>query len=129
MSKLDIGVTMKELRNAKRLKLSVVAERVGVTVGAISSYENGMRYPSYDVLIKIAHLYNVTTDYLLGNTQKDIIEVTGLKSEQRDIIYSIIKDFKEHNDLDSYIKNQQAKLAGCHSNILEQPYFDDENIE
>ena len=43
-----------------------MAERLGVTPSVISAYENGIRQPSYEVLIKLARLYGVTSDYLLG---------------------------------------------------------------
>ena len=57
---------LKLLRNEKNLSQKQVAEQLGITVSAYSNYEQGIREPSYDILIKIAKLYNVTTDYLLG---------------------------------------------------------------
>jgi transcriptional regulator with XRE-family HTH domain len=50
-------MTMKELSNKLHLSESV-----------ISLYESGRRQPSYDVLDKMAHIWGVTVDYLLGRT-------------------------------------------------------------
>jgi len=43
-----------------------------VSKAMISSYELDQRTPSYEVLIKIAKFFNVSTDYLLGLDKPDI---------------------------------------------------------
>lgn len=43
-----------------------MAKRAGVSKAMISAYETEIRYPSYDVLIKMAAVFGVTADYLLG---------------------------------------------------------------
>ena len=60
-----LSVRLKELRNNKRLTQAQVAQYVGVTRAVISAYETDIRQPSYDVLIRLAMLYGVSTDYLL----------------------------------------------------------------
>ena len=57
---------LKLLRKQKGVSQKVVAEAIGVTLSAYSNYEQGIREPSYDILIKLAKFYDVTTDYLLG---------------------------------------------------------------
>lgn len=63
---VNTGERLKTLRIENGLTQKQVAERVGVAVSAISSYEGGIRLPSYGVLIKLSKLYHVTTDFLLG---------------------------------------------------------------
>lgn len=43
-----------------------VAERIGGTASIVSAYENGIRQPSYEALLRLSRLYGVSTDYLLG---------------------------------------------------------------
>lgn len=43
-----------------------VAERIGGTASIVSTYENGIRQPSYEALLRLSRLYGVSTDYLLG---------------------------------------------------------------
>ena len=43
-----------------------VADAIGVTVSAYSNYEQGIREPSYSVLILLCKFFNVSSDYLLG---------------------------------------------------------------
>lgn len=42
------------------------------------TYLSVISYPSYDVLVKLARIFHVSTDYLLGMTDKRNIDVTGL---------------------------------------------------
>ena len=60
-----LSVRLKELRINKNLTQAQVAQYVGVTRAVISAYETDIRQPSYDILIRLALLYGVTTDYLL----------------------------------------------------------------
>lgn len=61
-----ICTAIKSLRTAKQWTMVQVAEKLGVSLGAYQKYENGTRDVSTEMLCKIADLYNVTTDYLLG---------------------------------------------------------------
>ncbi|BFK86572.1 hypothetical protein I4200191B4_08780 [Pseudoflavonifractor gallinarum] len=73
------------------------AERINVTKSAVSAYENGSRLPSYDVLIKIARLFKVSTDNLLGYSEKSAVDVTGLTQKQINVIQDVIITYKRHN--------------------------------
>ena len=66
-----------------------IAEKVGCDTSSITKYCNGDRYPKTDIIIKLAELFNCSTDYLLGVTEaftpdnklKFVCDYTGL-SEQ-----------------------------------------------
>ena len=75
------------------------AERINVTKSTVSAYENGTRLPSYDVLIKIARLFKVSTDHLLGYSTKSTIDVTGLTRKQINVIQDVVTTYKRHNTL------------------------------
>lgn len=57
---------MKELRLENKLKQTEVAESIGVAISTYCGYEYGQREPSPTSLVKLAQLYHVSTDYLLG---------------------------------------------------------------
>lgn len=67
-----------------------IADQVGVAVSAISSYEAGNRYPSYAVLIRLARIFHVSTDYLLGLQTRSEIDVAGLGEEEIEVIEKMI---------------------------------------
>jgi len=62
----ELSSRLKEMRKLRGLSQEQVAGMVGISHDSISSYERGFRDPPLDVLIKFAHLYRVSTDYLLG---------------------------------------------------------------
>lgn len=68
-----INTYLREFRLEKGLTQEDVANRVGLTRQAISSYESGKRQPGIDILLALAKVYEVPIDTLLyGNkTIKD----------------------------------------------------------
>lgn len=54
------------LRETAGMTQNSLALKLAVTRQSISLYETGIRECSLDMVIKIAALFNVTTDYLLG---------------------------------------------------------------
>ena len=79
---VDFGNRLKTLRIKKKLTQQQLADLLGLTKSVISAYENGLRYPAYDVLIKIARIFKVSTDFLLGVEIKREIDTSGLTDEQ-----------------------------------------------
>lgn len=67
-----------------------LANRVGVSKAMISAYETEIRYPSYDVLIKLASVFGVTTDYLLGLDRRRMVDITGLNDDEAEVIVSMV---------------------------------------
>ena len=87
---ISIAQKLKELRMSRRLRQDQVAEMIGVTKSTMSAYENGTRQPSYDVLICLARLYHVSTDYLLGLTTARNIDLSGLSEKARNMIADLV---------------------------------------
>ena len=71
-----------------------LAKRLNLTKSVISAYETDLRLPSYDVLIGIAKIYNVSTDFLLGLERKQEIDLSGLTQEEIEAILNLIKAMK-----------------------------------
>ncbi len=90
---------LKELRQSKKLRQEQVAKLVGVNKSAISSYENNLRQPSFDILVRLANLYRVSTDYLLGQTNIRSIDLTGLTEEEAVIICELVASMSKKNEM------------------------------
>lgn len=58
--------SLKNLREGKQLTQAELAKRTGLTVSAISMYENGKREPKFEILELLADFFNVNMDILLG---------------------------------------------------------------
>ena len=91
---VDFGNTLKTLRRQNDMTQSQLSQKLGLTKSVISAYENGLRMPSYDVLIAIARLFKVTTDYLLGIENKQEIDLSGLSKEEIDALLNLINAMK-----------------------------------
>lgn len=59
---------LKKLRLMKDLNQSDLAKVFNVSPNTVGRWENGEREPDNDTLKKIASYFNVTVDYLIGNT-------------------------------------------------------------
>lgn len=94
---LYISVRLKELRKIKGYTQQQVAKYIGITRCMISSYENDIRLPSYDILLKLAELYGVTVDYLLRMEPRRYVDITGLTDKQAAVIHNLVEVFKEDN--------------------------------
>ncbi len=90
-----LGEKVRFLRKKNNLTQSQLAEIIGVTKSMVSSYETSIRLPSYDVLIKLAYTFKVTTDYLLGIDKRDTIDMRGLSEKQKQALYNLIEVFME----------------------------------
>lgn len=83
---VNMGEKLRSLRIENKLTQKQVADRIGLAISAVSSYESGSRYPSYEALIKLSKMFHVSTDYLLGLTSKRDIDVTGLDDAEIELL-------------------------------------------
>ncbi|MFR0862559.1 MAG: helix-turn-helix domain-containing protein [Pseudoruminococcus massiliensis] len=94
---MDFGNRLKTLRIKKKLTQQQLADLLGLTKSVISAYENGLRYPAYDVLIIIARIFKVSTDFLLGVEIKREIDTSGLTDEQVEALIVLIDTIRNSN--------------------------------
>ncbi len=93
---VNFGDKLKKLRIEKKLTQKQVSERVGLAISAISSYESGSRYPSYDVLIKYARMFHVSTDYLLGLEKHQTLDVSDLADDEVQAVSQMIDVIRQN---------------------------------
>ena len=89
------GDQIKNLRLSKCLNQVEMAKILGVTKQSVSNWENENIMPSVDMLIKLSQFFNVSTDYLLGLTEKHALNTEGLSEIQIAHIQNIINDIRE----------------------------------
>ncbi|MBO6015583.1 MAG: helix-turn-helix transcriptional regulator [Lachnospiraceae bacterium] len=66
---MSIGQIICELRKNNHLKQEEVARYLHVSKSTFSNYENDIHEPNLETLVKLADLFDVSTDYLLGRTE------------------------------------------------------------
>lgn len=117
----NLGNRIKKYRISIKMTQQEFAKRLGVTGASVSAYENGTRYPSLDIIVKIAKVLNITTDELLtGKREKVYLDVAKLDHNQRDFIAEMIRTFEEYNAMKAVISNDK-KLMEKYKLFLETP--------
>lgn len=94
---VNFGKKIKSLRLERNITQKQLADMAGVAVSAISSYESGNRYPSYDVLISFSRIFHVSTDYLLGLDKMKTVDVSGLDEREINVIMQMIDLLRDKN--------------------------------
>lgn len=67
---MSVGSRIKEMREDKSLSRSDLADMLGITVGAISNYENGVSSPKEPILFKIMEVLKCDANYLFQDNMK-----------------------------------------------------------
>jgi len=100
--KKEVGERLKRERERKGLKQNRVSKILGIHNSTLAKYESGEREPDNETLNKLAELYEVSVDWLLGRTQQDntindqakndvLKSYTRLPQHKRKIIDDMIK--------------------------------------
>ena len=88
---VDFGAVLRGLRQDAGLTQQQLAQRLGVTKSVVSYYELSERSPSPEVLVKLAGIFHVTTDYLLGIEHGGkTVDVSGLDSEDIQAVQHVV---------------------------------------
>lgn len=95
---------IKNLRLDANLTQAELAKNINITRSALSLYELGKRQPDAETLIKIANYFDVSTDYLLGNSKP------SMKKEEQDI-FNKFKDTLQELGLYNEEGLEKLKLA------------------
>lgn len=95
----NLGNKLKSARIQNNLSRKVIAQRIGVSVSMVGLYESDVRQPSLPILIKLAAIYKVSVDYLLGTetNKKNILYLDGLTSKQIEALKMTAECFRNLN--------------------------------
>ena len=114
----SFGDRLKELRKSKKLTQVQVSEMIDVQQGTYSRWENGTLEPNLEAVVKLAKLFDTTTDYLLGKmiystldgishpiTRIDMKKLKEFnKTELDDLKFAIVMNgIKSHSTLPKYL--------------------------
>ncbi len=121
---MDFSVKLREFRKNRKWSQKELGERIGVSQVQIADYERGKNLPSTETLIKIAKVFNVSIDYMVGisvekgnfneeelTTDPDLLRITNKMRPKLDGIpvsdeqWELINDF-----LESVLKREKKRL-------------------
>lgn len=94
---MTMGERIAALRKERSMTQPMLASKMNVSQSTVTSWENDRRGIGNDDLVKLATLFNVSTDYLLGKTNKRHY-------------YSLTK--KDYKDVDQMLEDAMAGITG-----------------
>jgi len=96
MDKSAFADRITKLRVAKGLSQHQLSQMLGVKRSVVSYYESGDRLPSYDVLMEMSRVFNVSTDYLLkGKDAERIIHASDLSENELDVVMGVVNALRK----------------------------------
>lgn len=90
----EFGNRLRTLRKQKNLTQKQLAAQIGVKNSIISFYEMGDRLPSPEIIVKLAAIFHVSTDYLMGIDKKEAIDISDLDEDDKMVIRLLIDSLK-----------------------------------
>lgn len=89
---------IKKLRTLCGMSQVEMAAKLGISKQSVSNWENDNIQPSIEMLLKIARLFSVSTDYLLGIENRRYLEISGLSEIQLTHLQQIVQDLVQSNN-------------------------------
>ena len=98
---MNLAGKITELRKEKGWSQSELAKQIQVSREIVGRYERGDAVPSIDIAKRMADVFEVSLDYLVGATEKQVnkemlnrIEaVDKMKPEEKKMIYAFLDAF------------------------------------
>ncbi len=94
---VEFGKRLRQLRKSNNFTQKQLAALIGVQNTMISFYEVGERIPSPEMIIKLASVFHVTTDYLLGIEKSETINIAGLNEHDKQLVYALVESLRQKN--------------------------------
>lgn len=98
-------------RKQKKWSQSELAKVLGISRDAVSKYERGDMTPSVEVVRRLAEVFEVSLDYLLGEQEGAVLDkkalsrleaIAQLADQEREALYAVI---------DAYLRDSHARKA------------------
>ncbi|MBR4545600.1 MAG: helix-turn-helix transcriptional regulator [Oscillibacter sp.] len=94
MLNYKLGQQIRTLREARNISQVELGKRLGISKQSVCNWENDNVQPSVEMLVRLASLFSVSTDYLLGFEPGAYIDVTGLSNEMIEHLRQIAEALK-----------------------------------
>lgn len=91
----DLGEKLRLLRVGCKMTQADLAHELSISPSRVSSFENSRTEPPLQTLRGIAAYFHVTTDYLLGLTDCNMVSLDGLSKKDIAFIIKLVQNFKK----------------------------------
>lgn len=108
-----VGFRIKKLREQQKLNQTKLAQLLGNSQRTISSWEKGVVEPSIEMLIKLATIFDVPSDYLIGIDSSTQI---AIEAEQINVLTQKYRDKTIYNE--DIVKNNLDSFENWYEAII-----------
>ena len=91
---LSTSERIKELREKNGYTQAALAAKLSVTRACVNAWEMGISSPSTENLVELTQIFHVTSDYILGISGSESIEIGQLKH----VLYQLINLFSSEQN-------------------------------
>ena len=89
------GVRLKESRKKRKLTQKEVAARLDCSVNTIRHYEDNSQSPPIENLVRLAIMYNVSVDYILGLSDRTYLYIDDLSVKQQKFLLNMLEQVRD----------------------------------
>ncbi|ARM74294.1 TPA_asm: transcriptional regulator [Listeria monocytogenes] len=122
------GDRLKQLRKNNNKTQEDISKILGVSRGAYSHIENGRNEPDMETIVKLASIFGVSTDYLLGINNNSLVDTIAAhidpdatEEEMEEILAYIEEKQKEYgNEKEGNITEKAAEKDKDVSKFVEE---------
>ena len=98
MKTKELVDVIREIRESKGWSMKETASRLGIDQRTLKKYEEGVSYPTSDVLLKYVRTFGVTPDYLFYGIEVSDLElyakIEKLNLKQRKALLGVIDSYQ-----------------------------------
>ena len=112
---------IKQLRKKKGISQSELAALIGVKNNTVSTWERGTRKPDFEALDLLSDYFEVSLEYILGNSDKEEARVKPTQKELDTLaLLSIADEIKEITEKYSRLSDKSQKMIDALINATYQ---------
>lgn len=90
---LKLSDRIRELREKNEMTQSDLARCMNITRAGVNAWEMGISVPSTEKIVELAKLFHTSTDFLLGITSSEMVNLENYEIKEKEIIYHLLNYF------------------------------------
>ncbi len=106
----DMGLKIKEMRTIRGLTQQELANRIGRSKVAVSSYETNQQVPPTEVLLSICQALHTPISYFVTYNCEDTYSAAGLSSQQKELMDLLYEEFVNSEVSANELSNRQIEI-------------------
>ena len=91
-----IADTIKTLREQSGMSQTQLAKKLNITRASVCAWEQGLSCPTAQYIVEMAMLFCVSSDYILGLSTEQTINLSGLHDEEKKILQTLVQYFNKN---------------------------------